>query len=483
MVNALSDTLNPEASSPYLATLEDIQRLRFDYLLAHPEWIASAHANDPALNKYEQNYDMASYIQENPQAFEEWIDGLSQQHTVLKDYLENEKTGDAMRELLARTPEILELESYPGLTVIAAHEKAHELYMQAQQAENPFDALSDFAAARRLSEAAKSVGGGDIHPGAQLGKDLFIDHVSGGVIGETAIVGDRCFLLHGVTLGGAKKTKPDSRVAGGERRHPALGDEVEVGSNANIYGACDIGDKVKVKTGATIIDSDISHYATEEHPEVRPTEIGAGARITDSTIKEGAAIYANANVFRSEIAENVKVNANVNLSKAKIGEGSKLGIDARLADCTVKEHVEIGSNADIAKATIEKGAIIRSNVRLLDCTIGEGAIIGEGVSLEGVTVPPYAEIYEVGQPKLAVYDPRYEGVVTVRGTAQSPKEHFERDSKQFALASDFLTEEDIPNAVLRPEDIALMREANDFIAQWQATIQEQKAAEVAAVRH
>jgi serine acetyltransferase len=382
MINNSLQPLLEQRTTPFVATLEELQRLRFEFLLKNPEWIKLAHKNDPALDKYEKEYNISVYAKEHPEAFENWLVDQAKEHTVLKEYLENQETHDAMHTLLSDYPEVMELESYPGLTVIAAHIKAHELYMQAQKAENPFDALSDFAAARRLSEVAKSVGGGDIHPGASfitldedkkwvLHHDVFIDHVSGGVIGETAIIGKGCFLLHGVTLGGSGQTKEDDRVVGRVRRHPALGDRVRIGSNANIYGACDIADDVVINTGATIID----------------------------------------------------------------------------------------------------------------CTIGEGAKIGAGVLLRGVTVPPHAEIYDVGQPKLAVYNPDYQGVVTVRGKDQSPKDYFANDEKKSALASDFIAKEDVAAAILRPEDIALMREANAFIAQWKDVVQQENSAQEGLVRH
>lgn len=94
-----------------------------------------------------------------------------------------------------------------------------------------------FFIARWISQHAKKTTGIEIHPGAVIGKGLLIDHGSGVVIGETAVIGDNCTIYQGVTLGGMGKHKG--------KRHPTLGDNVMIGSGAKILGPFKIGDNAK----------------------------------------------------------------------------------------------------------------------------------------------------------------------------------------------------------------------------------------------
>jgi serine O-acetyltransferase len=98
---------------------------------------------------------------------------------------------------------------------------------------------------RFLSQVARFLSGIEIHPGATIGPGLFIDHGMGVVIGETAIVGRDVLLFHGVTLGGV-----DARPG---RRHPCLGDGVEVGAGAKVLGAIDIGDGARIGAQAVVL--------------------------------------------------------------------------------------------------------------------------------------------------------------------------------------------------------------------------------------
>lgn len=99
--------------------------------------------------------------------------------------------------------------------------------------------------ARYISEKAKRKTGIEIHPGATIGKRLFIDHGTGVVIGETAIVGNDVTLFHGVTLGGTGKEKG--------KRHPTIGNNVFIGSGAKILGNIIIGNNVKIGANAVIL--------------------------------------------------------------------------------------------------------------------------------------------------------------------------------------------------------------------------------------
>ena len=104
-----------------------------------------------------------------------------------------------------------------------------------------------FLIARIISEKAKRKTGIEIHPGATIGKNLFIDHGMGVVIGETCVIGDNVTLFHGVTLGGTGKEKG--------KRHPTIGNNVFIGSGAKILGNITIGNNVKIGANSVILES------------------------------------------------------------------------------------------------------------------------------------------------------------------------------------------------------------------------------------
>jgi serine O-acetyltransferase len=125
---------------------------------------------------------------------------------------------------------------YPGLHAVLGHRVAHWLYNR-----------HCYVLARVVSHASRLVTGIEIHPGAKIGRRLFIDHGSGVVIGETAEIGDDVLLYQGVTLGGT----------GGERgkRHPTIGDRVVIGAGAAILGNIELGPDVKVGAGSVVVHS------------------------------------------------------------------------------------------------------------------------------------------------------------------------------------------------------------------------------------
>lgn len=124
--------------------------------------------------------------------------------------------------------------SYPGFHAITYYRIAHEFYLRGQ----PF-------LARLISEEAHMLYGIDINPGAVIGKNFFIDHGTGIVIGETAIIGDNVKLYQGVTLGALSLKK--GHLLKGSKRHPTVEDDVTIYSNASIFG----GDTILGK-GSTI---------------------------------------------------------------------------------------------------------------------------------------------------------------------------------------------------------------------------------------
>ncbi|MDA8297538.1 MAG: serine O-acetyltransferase [Actinomycetota bacterium] len=128
---------------------------------------------------------------------------------------------------------------YQGLWAVWAHRLAHRWW----QAGARFPA-------RLVSQLARAVTGIEIHPGAQLGRRVFIDHGAGVVIGETAVIGDDVMLYHGVTLGGHGWWAD----AKGERRHPIIGDKVTIGVGASVLGAVHVGAGCRIGPHALVVD-------------------------------------------------------------------------------------------------------------------------------------------------------------------------------------------------------------------------------------
>ena len=125
--------------------------------------------------------------------------------------------------------------AYPGLFAIFAYRVSHELYLRHVP-----------TIPRMMTEYAHSRTGIDIHPGAQIGRRLVIDHGTGIVIGETTQIGDDCLLYQGVTLGGNGKETG--------KRHPTLEDNVMVSAGAKIIGSFTIGENSKIGAGSVVIE-------------------------------------------------------------------------------------------------------------------------------------------------------------------------------------------------------------------------------------
>ena len=125
---------------------------------------------------------------------------------------------------------------YPGLHAVLAHRVSHWFYLHRW-----------YVIARFVSQLARFFTGIEIHPGATIGKRLFIDHGMGVVIGETAEIGDDVLLYQGVTLGGT------GLECG--KRHPTLRDHVVVGAGAKILGNITLGENAKVGAGSVVVHS------------------------------------------------------------------------------------------------------------------------------------------------------------------------------------------------------------------------------------
>ncbi len=131
---------------------------------------------------------------------------------------------------------------YPGFQAIMLHRISHFFYRK-----------KFFVFARIISHISRFFTGIEIHPGAKIGKKVFIDHGMGVVIGETAIVGNGCLLYKGAVLGGVSLSKG--------KRHPTLGENVVVGTNAIVLGNIKIGNNAKIAAGSVVLKN-VPHHAT-----------------------------------------------------------------------------------------------------------------------------------------------------------------------------------------------------------------------------
>ena len=146
---------------------------------------------------------------------------------------------------------------YPGVHALWLHRISHYLRKRGWN-----------LLARLISHANRFLTGIEIHPAAEIGRGVFIDHGMGVVIGETAIVGDGCLIYKGVVLGGTTTEKT--------KRHPTLGKKIIVGSNACILGNITIGDYVRIGSGSVVV-KDVPPHATV---------VGVPGRIIEQKKKE-----------------------------------------------------------------------------------------------------------------------------------------------------------------------------------------------------
>ena len=139
---------------------------------------------------------------------------------------------------------------YPGFHVLVTHKIAHFLYNH-----------KCFFLARFVSQLARHLTGIEIHPGAKIGRKLFIDHGMGIVFGETTEIGDNCTIYHGVTLGGTGKDQG--------KRHPTIGNNVLLSTGSKVLGPFKVGDGARIAANAVVL---------KEVPE-DATAVGVPARV------------------------------------------------------------------------------------------------------------------------------------------------------------------------------------------------------------
>ena len=145
---------------------------------------------------------------------------------------------DDLAVAMEKDPAIVDEEDarkyHTGLQAVSMYRLSHRLWLAGDKME-----------ARRVNYIAHQITGCDIHPGATIGRRFFVDHATGVVIGETAIVGDDVMIYQGVTLGGVSTSKG--------KRHPTLGNHVVVGCNASVLGDITIGNNVRIGAGSVVL--------------------------------------------------------------------------------------------------------------------------------------------------------------------------------------------------------------------------------------
>ncbi len=162
----------------------------------------------------------------------------------MNDYLESIKKRDpAAKSILSI------ILTYPGVKAVFFHQISNFFYKAG------FDLI-----ARVISQTIRFFTGIEIHPGTKIGKNLFIDHGMGVVIGETSEIGDNVTIYHNVTLGGSSPSI-DSERQRHEKRHPTIGNDVVIGSGAQIIGPIKVGNNARIAANAVVV-KDVPENAT-----------------------------------------------------------------------------------------------------------------------------------------------------------------------------------------------------------------------------
>jgi len=185
---------------------------------------------------------------------------------------------------------------HTGLHAVSMYRESHKLWVEGK-----------FKEARKVNYDAHQLTGCDIHPGATIGKRFFIDHATGVVIGETAVVGDDVTIYQGVTLGGVSFEKG--------KRHPTVGNRVVIGANATVLGSITIGNDVRIGAGSVVL-KDVPHNSTV---------VGVPGQIVERDgvkIEKKEVLRHNdmPDCFREEIS---KLQAEIDRLDAKVKELSK----------------------------------------------------------------------------------------------------------------------------------------------------------------
>ncbi len=186
---------------------------------------------------------------------------------------------------------------YPGLHALWGHRGAHALWNRNVK-----------LGARLVAHANRFFTGVEIHPGARIGRRVFIDHGMGIVIGETATVGNGCLLYKGVVLGGTSLER--------KQRHPQIGENVVIGSNACILGAIHVGDHARIGSGSVVVH-DVA-------PEATVVGVPARVRVPKHARFDAALDHASlpdpvTDMLRALAEQNEKLRGRIAILEEKLG--------------------------------------------------------------------------------------------------------------------------------------------------------------------
>ena len=221
---------------------------------------------------------------------------------------------------------------YPGLQALLLHRFAHWLYR-----------VGIPVIPRMISHLARFITGIEIHPGAQIGRGVFIDHGMGVVIGETAIVGDYSLIYQGVTLGGTGKETG--------KRHPTLGENVVVGAGSKVLGNILIGNSVRIGAGSLVLRDVPSDCTVVGIPgrvvyrsgvKVNPLEHG---NLPDSEANVIRALVDRIESLEEEVQQLKKSHHDSKALVETVLSESEKGASCQLRDKEIREFLE-GSSTD-----------------------------------------------------------------------------------------------------------------------------------------
>lgn len=220
------------------------------------------------------------------------------------------------------------LTTYPGVHALIMHRFSHWLWN-----------AKLYWLGRMLSHIGRWLTGIEIHPGATIGRRVFIDHGMGVVIGETAVIGDDCTLYHGVTLGGTSWNKG--------KRHPTLEQGVVIGAGAKVLGPITIGKNAKIGSNAVVV-KDVPENATAVGIPARILEEEKLKKRDDTAQKIGFSAYAVGNDENDPITKAIhslldhanKQETELNALKAQIAKLNDAQSDADLAQAFASKKPE-----------------------------------------------------------------------------------------------------------------------------------------------
>ena len=172
--------------------------------------------------------------------------------------IENDLDFFAINDPACRGSKVLVANSYCSFFAVACYRISHLLHTIGVEKND----LNYEICARQISDYAKVVSGVEIHPAATIACPFVIDHGYGTVIGETSVIGRNCYFLQGVILGAR-------RIVGSNnsKRHPTIGNNVQLGANVHIFGNVNIGDYSFIGPGCTILNSIPTHSTVIKHSE------------------------------------------------------------------------------------------------------------------------------------------------------------------------------------------------------------------------